>query len=113
MQEGAHDAAFAGEELFSQIFGGGLFGGLGGFGGGMRRKQRGEDTIHPLKVSLEDMYNGKMSKLQLSKNVICESCNGKGGKNGAEPCKPCRGHGLKVSYRQIAPGNNNIYFLCL
>lgn len=104
MQEGVQDAGFAGEEFLSQIFGGGLFGGLGGFGGNMRRKQRGEDTVHPLKVSLEDMYNGKMTKLQLSKNVICTTCNGKGGKNGAEQCRACRGHGLKVTYRQIGPG---------
>lgn len=106
MQEGMQDGGFGGggEELFSQIFGGGLFGGFGGFGGGVRRRQRGEDTVHPLKVSLEDMYNGKMSKLQLSKNVICSVCNGKGGKNGAEQCKTCKGHGVKVSYRQIGPG---------
>ena len=28
------------------------------------------------RVSLEDMYNGKTTKLQLSKNVLCSSCNG-------------------------------------
>lgn len=43
---------FSGEDLFSNLFGGGLFGGLSGFsgfGGGRRRPQRGEDTIHQLK----------------------------------------------------------------
>lgn len=73
-------------------------------GGGMRR-QRGEDTVHPLKVTLEDFYNGKTAKLQLSKNVICTVCEGKGGKSGAvHTCKTCKGCGLKVTYRQLGPG---------
>ncbi|XP_057652855.1 dnaJ homolog subfamily A member 2-like [Diorhabda carinulata] len=105
MQEGAQDG-FGGDHLFSHLFGGGLFGGFGGLGGGgSRRRQRGEDTIHPLKVTLEDMYNGKTSKLQLSKNVICVTCSGKGSKSGnTERCQTCNGCGLKVTYRQIAPG---------
>lgn len=28
------------------------------------------------RVSLEDLYNGKTTKLQLSKNVLCGACNG-------------------------------------
>ena len=28
------------------------------------------------RVSLEEMYNGKTAKLQLSKNVICSMCDG-------------------------------------
>lgn len=28
------------------------------------------------RVSLEEMYNGKTAKLQLSKNVICAVCDG-------------------------------------
>lgn len=108
MQEGGggHDG-FPGDDLLSHLFGGGLFGGFSGFGGGgMRRRQRGEDTVHPLKVTLEDMYNGKTSKLQLSKNVICTTCAGKGTKNGkpAEKCRSCNGCGIKVSYRSLGPG---------
>ncbi|XP_072393386.1 dnaJ homolog subfamily A member 2-like [Diabrotica undecimpunctata] len=102
MQEGAHDG-FGGDDLLSHLFGGGLFGGFGG--GGPRRRLRGEDTVHPLKVSLEDMYNGKTSKLQLSKNVICNTCSGKGSKSGnTEKCNTCNGCGLKVTYRQVVPG---------
>ncbi|XP_023225961.1 dnaJ homolog subfamily A member 2-like [Centruroides sculpturatus] len=103
LQGGAHEG-FGAEDLFSHIFGGGLFGGMG-MGSGRRRKQRGEDTIHPLKVSLEDMYNGKTAKLQLSKNVICRTCEGQGGKPGAlQQCRSCRGRGVKVTYRQLGPG---------
>jgi len=41
-----------------------------------RRQRRGEDVIHPLKVSLEDIYNGTSKKLSLSRNVICSKCKG-------------------------------------
>ncbi|XP_047109488.1 dnaJ homolog subfamily A member 2-like [Schistocerca piceifrons] len=106
MQEGAHEGhGFSSDDLFSQIFGGGLFG--MGMGPGMRgrRRHRGEDTIHTLKVSLEDLYNGKTSKLQLSKNVICTTCGGKGGRAGTtHTCRTCAGCGFKVTYRQLGPG---------
>ncbi|GJX18730.1 DnaJ protein [Tanacetum coccineum] len=39
------------------------------FGGGSsrgQRQRRGEDVVHPLKVSLEDLYNGMSKKLYLS-----------------------------------------------
>lgn len=41
-----------------------------------RRQRRGEDVIHPLKVSLEDLCNGTSKKLSLSRNVICSKCKG-------------------------------------
>nr|CAD7456853.1 unnamed protein product [Timema tahoe] len=109
LQEGGHDSmGFGSDDIFSQLFGGsGLFGmGMGGMGGGMRsRRQRGEDTVHPLKVTLEDLYNGKTAKLHLSKNVLCAACNGKGSKSGAShTCRACRGSGIRVAYRQLGPG---------
>ena len=61
--------------------------------------------VHPLKVTLEDLYKGKLSKLQLSKKVICSKCKGHGGKEGAmQTCSGCRGRGVKVTLRQLAPG---------
>jgi len=47
----------------------------GGSGRG-RRQRRGEDVVHPLKVSLEDLYLGTSKKLSLSRNVLCSKCNG-------------------------------------
>ncbi|KAF9609920.1 hypothetical protein IFM89_019013 [Coptis chinensis] len=41
------------------------------------RELRGEDLMHPLKVSLEELYNGTSKKLSLSQNVICFKCKGK------------------------------------
>ncbi|XP_054710108.1 dnaJ homolog subfamily A member 2-like [Uloborus diversus] len=102
--QGGADAGFAADDLFSQLFGGGLFG-MGMGMGGSRRRKRGEDTIYPLKVTLEDLYNGKTSKLNLNKTVICKTCDGLGGRPGAvNKCTVCQGRGIKVSYRQLGPG---------
>ncbi|XP_018018634.1 dnaJ homolog subfamily A member 2-like [Hyalella azteca] len=107
--------AFGGDDLFGHIFGGGgggmpsPFGGLGGFlggfGGGRRRgPARGEDTVHRLKVSLEELYMGKVAKLQLSKNIICTDCGGLGGHGTMNTCGECRGRGITVTVNQIGPG---------
>ncbi|KAK3578457.1 hypothetical protein CHS0354_038543 [Potamilus streckersoni] len=98
-----------GMDIFGDLFGGlfGMGGSPFGFGGGsMRRgRRRGEDTMHPLRVTLEDLYNGKTSKLQLSRTVICVKCNGMGGKAGATlRCKVCNGQGVKITIRQLGPG---------
>lgn len=50
---------------------------FGGRGGGGRRERRGKDVVHQMGVSLEDLYNGTVRKLQLNKNVICDGCEGK------------------------------------
>ncbi|KAI5057530.1 hypothetical protein GOP47_0027545 [Adiantum capillus-veneris] len=86
-----------------------FFGGASPFGGGSsrgsRRQRRGEDVVHPLKVSLEDLYNGTSKKLSLSRNVLCPKCKGKGSKSGASmKCAGCQGSGMKVSIRQLGPG---------
>ncbi|KAF9676536.1 hypothetical protein SADUNF_Sadunf08G0012200 [Salix dunnii] len=96
---GAHDPF----DIFQSFFGGGNpFGGGGSSRG--RRQRRGEDVIHPLKVSFEDLYNGTSKKLSLSRNVICSKCKGKGSKSGASSkCAGCQGSGMKVSIRHLGP----------
>ena len=95
---GGHDPF----DIFSSFFGGGPF---GGNTSRQRRQRRGEDVVHPLKVSLEDVYLGTMKKLSLSRNALCSKCNGKGSKSGASlKCGGCQGSGMKVSIRQLGPG---------
>lgn len=103
-EEGLSGAAAGGgpgvspEDLFSHIF--------GGFGGGGRSSgpRRGKDVNHALKVSLEDLYKGKTSKLSLQKTVICSKCDGKGGKAGAvKQCAGCGGRGVRITVRQLGP----------
>lgn len=41
-----------------------------------RRQKQGEDVVHLMRVSLEDLYNGTMKKLSLSRNILCPKCKG-------------------------------------
>lgn len=100
-------------DIFETFFGGGSFGGspFGGrpFGGGassrVRRQKQGEDVMHTLKVSLEDLYNGTTKKISISRNVLCPKCKGKGTKSGAATtCHGCQGSGTKVVTRRIGLG---------
>lgn len=105
----------AAEDLFAQFFGGGgAFGGMFG-GGGMRdqgpRKARAIHHVH--KVSLEDIYKGKVSKLALQKSILCPACDGRGGKEGAvKKCAGCDGHGMKTMLRQMGPMIQRFQTVC-
>jgi DnaJ family protein A protein 2 len=113
LSEQAGPGGMNAEDLFSQFFGGGGLGSM--FGGQMRdtgpKKAR---TIHHVhKVSLEDIYNGKISKLALQKSVICEACNGLGGKAGAvKQCSGCNGAGMKTMMRQMGPMIQRFQTVC-
>ncbi|RVW33292.1 DnaJ protein-like ANJ1 [Vitis vinifera] len=87
---GGHDPF----DIFQSFFGGSPFGGGGSSRG--RRQRRGEDVVHPLKVSLEDLYIGT------SRNSPSQEI--KGSKSGASiKCNGCQGSGMKVSIRQLGP----------
>jgi DnaJ family protein A protein 2 len=78
-----------GEDLFSMFFGG---------GGGRRGPpavRKGPSTQHPLKVSLEDLYNGKTVKLAINRKVIVGE---------VKECERCGGQGAVLELRQIGPG---------
>lgn len=103
------------EDLFAQFFGGGGGGPFGSMFGNMRdtgpKKAR---TIHHVhKVSLEDIYKGKVSKLALQKSVICPTCDGRGGKEGAvRQCTGCNGVGMKTMMRQMGPMIQRFQTVC-
>jgi DnaJ-class molecular chaperone len=89
------------EDLFANIFGSSFFGGGSSQRSGPRK---GKDVNYPLKVELDDLYNGKVSKLALNKQVICTGCAGIGGKEGSvKKCAGCQGTGVKVIIRQLGP----------
>lgn len=76
------------EDLFNMFFGGGR----------SRRSagpRRGEDMNHPIRVSLEDLYNGKIVKLAVNREVIVGE---------AKKCNTCEGQGAVLQLRQIALG---------
>lgn len=103
LKEGGGGGGHNPMDIFDMFFGGG--GMRGGHDRHMGRERRGRDMVHPLKVSLEELYNGTTRQLALNKNVICVKCNGKGGKDGAvQSCNGCHGNGVKVIVRQLGPG---------
>lgn len=79
------------EDIFS------MFGGRGGMGGGGGRKQRRKvkPTEREVEVTLEDIYTGKMVKLDHDKTILCEECRGKGGED-VQSCKDCNGQGSVI-----------------
>jgi DnaJ family protein A protein 2 len=84
---GGHD------DLFRMFFGG--RGGPGGGGGQRQGPRKGEDVNHPIRVSLEDLYNGKTVKLAVQRQVIVGQ---------AKRCTGCDGQGVVLELRQIALG---------
>ena len=97
---GFHDAA----DIFAQFFGGGGGGGFGGFeeffGGGRRRqrdpygRQPGSDLRYDLEITLEEAAKGVTKELEIERNVLCKTCDGKGSKDGKpSTCRTCGGSG--------------------
>merc|ERR1719240_17208 len=81
-----------------------MFGG----GGGRRQQQgpkKGKPVQYPLKVSLEEIYNGKTAKIKVNRERICSKCDGLGGKAGAvQKCGACKGRGMVTKMQMLGPG---------
>eukprot|EP00928_Gymnodinium_smaydae_P016268 TRINITY_DN16079_c1_g1_i1.p1 TRINITY_DN16079_c1_g1~~TRINITY_DN16079_c1_g1_i1.p1 ORF type:complete len:513 (+),score=186.33 TRINITY_DN16079_c1_g1_i1:67-1605(+) len=84
--DGGGDAS----DIFSQMFSG------GGGGGGGRRRQKTKDVVQPLKVTLEQIYNGATKKMAITRQVIDK-------KRGVETCGSCNGRGVKVEVVRMGP----------
>lgn len=82
-------AAARGEDLFSMFFGGGRRSGRSA------GPKKGPSVNHPIKVSLEDLYNGKTVKLAVNRKVIIGE---------SKSCTKCNGQGVILEVRQIGPG---------
>jgi DnaJ family protein A protein 2 len=62
---------FNGQPMFAFDFGPDM-----GGGGPRRRAGKGDDSMIPHDVTLEDLYNGKSVKINMEKDVICTQCKG-------------------------------------
>ena len=113
---------------FSDIFGGGSFGGssifddfFGGGAGSQRTRRRttgipGSDLKLTLKLTLEEIASGTTKKLKIKKYKKCNTCNGSGAKDASSyhTCSVCNGSGevrqvsrsLFGQFVNIAPCNN-------
>jgi len=66
------------------------------FGGGGNRKKRsgpvkGETIQRAITTTLEDLYNGKVRKLKITRNRLCKNCKGSGSSdpNMVSNCNKC------------------------
>ncbi|VDK65092.1 unnamed protein product [Onchocerca ochengi] len=85
-------------DIFDMFFG-------GHFRGGERGERKVRDMIHQLPVTLEQLYNGAVKKLKLSRNIVCPKCEGIGGTKGSViSCETCKGRGVRIEITQIGPG---------
>lgn len=99
-EEGLRDGGGPGDahDFFASMF--------GGAGMGPRGPRKGENVVHSLRVTLEDLYKGKMSKLAIIRNRVCPTCFGVGATSRAavKTCMACNGSGVQVTLKQIGPG---------
>ncbi|KII89757.1 hypothetical protein PLICRDRAFT_39921 [Plicaturopsis crispa FD-325 SS-3] len=99
-------------DLFAEFFGGGPAGGgmfgfdFGHAGGGAGRRRKGQDSVIPYEVSLEDLYNGKHVRMNMEKEIVCGTCKGTGARGNAKPkeCVKCTGKGWTYIQTQMGPG---------
>eukprot|EP00938_MAST-03A_sp_MAST-3A-sp1_P002462 g2462.t1 len=84
-----------GMDPFSMFFGG---------GGRQRNRNKGPDAKVQMRVTLEDLYNGKMVQQSISRLVHCKGCRED---PRSERCRKCRTkcpNEVKMVQRQMAPG---------
>ncbi len=95
-------------DIFSDIFGGGGFGGFGDiFGGGGRTRNgpvRGENIRMGVAISFEEAAFGCSREIAINRVEPCEECSGSGAAKGTTPevCPTCGGSG-SVRQQQRTP----------
>lgn len=65
------------------------------------KKMKGK--LMEIKVSLEEVYEGKMVNLKQTRKRVCEACDGKGGANTAV-CSTCKGKRMVTKLVMLGPG---------
>jgi len=100
-----------GEEAVEQGGGGGggadIFDVLGGRGrrSQQNRVKKGENMVHPLKVTLEQIYKGSARTLRLTRKVIDKQ-------KGVEQCSGCGGRGAKIQTIRMGPMIQQVQKTC-
>ncbi|BCR21122.1 molecular chaperone DnaJ [Borrelia miyamotoi] len=59
------------------------------------QNSKGQDITYQIEISLEDAYLGYQNKINITRNMLCESCIGKKSEKGTSPstCNMCNGSG--------------------
>jgi len=61
-----------------------------------RRRQKTKDVVQPIKVSLEQIYNGQTKKMAITRQVIDKQ-------RGVQECSVCDGRGVKLEVIRMGP----------
>ena len=92
-------------EIFEQFFGGGF----GGFSSRPKRNspRRGEDLFYSINLEFEEAATGIDNELEITRDEVCERCNGSGAEPGTSPitCGSCQGRGEVRHVRQTFLGS--------
>ncbi|ADC90517.1 molecular chaperone DnaJ [Mageeibacillus indolicus] len=97
-------------DIFSSFFGRGFggFSGFGGFGGegAARGPVRGDDLRYQLTIEFMEAAFGCTKEFNVTKEDVCEACQGSGAKPGSsvEQCARCHGTGQVMQQRQSILG---------
>jgi len=78
-----------------------------GFGGGGQQQQRGRDISIDINLKFEEAIFGVTRKVLITKNSVCDVCEGSGAKKGTEltTCTTCNGQGRVREQRQSIMGS--------
>jgi len=82
-----------------------VLGGRGRRGGGGSRVKKGENMVHPLKVTLEQIMKGSARTLRLTRKVIDKQ-------KGVEQCGSCGGRGAKIQTIRMGPMIQQVQKTC-
>merc|ERR1719199_452921 len=76
-----------------------------GGGGGRSRTKKGENMVHPLKVTLDQIMKGSSRTLRLTRRVIDQQ-------KGVESCASCGGRGAKIQTIRMGPMIQQVQKTC-
>ncbi|KAJ2825176.1 DnaJ-like protein xdj1, partial [Coemansia erecta] len=93
------------EDMFGGFDMGGSFFDEHMFGGGPSQPPPARAEVHPLDITLEDLFRGKKMRMKLVRSALCKQCKGVGGRKSVlRECYSCQGKGFRMTARQVAPG---------
>ena len=76
-----------------------------GGGGGRSRTKKGENMVHPLKVTLDQIMKGSARTLRLTRKIIDKQ-------KGVEQCSDCGGRGAKIQTIRMGPMIQQVQKTC-
>lgn len=106
---GARSGGFDPFDIFASFFGGGS-----PFGTATGGRQRGDDLVMMLEISLEEVVTGAHQTISFRRLGECDNCGGSGAEPGTSPvtCSSCGGSGTVRSVSRSIFGNVMSTYTC-